>query len=313
MAYAHDQPDADPDPWLFRHVPARARPFLQLARLDRPIGIWLLLWPCWWGLALAAPATGGHWPSLGLMILFGIGAVAMRGAGCTYNDIIDKDIDASVARTRGRPVAAGVVSVRDAWIFAIAQSFVGLFVLLALGHLAIRLGLLSLLLVAIYPFAKRFTNWPQLVLGLAFNWGALMAYAGATGRLDAAPILLYVAGIAWTLGYDTIYALQDREDDARIGVKSTALRFGTRTQAWLFWFYAATIFFLTWAARAAGLGFGFNIFVVLPAGHLFWQITRLEPADPARCLALFKANQWTGALIFLALLIGSWTARLHGG
>jgi 4-hydroxybenzoate polyprenyltransferase len=313
MTYAQDQPDAVPDPWLLRIAPARARPFLQLARLDRPIGIWLLLWPCWWGLALAAPATGHRWPSLGLMILFAIGAIVMRGAGCAYNDIIDKNVDAQVARTRGRPVASGAISVRAAWIFAIALSFIGLFVLLALGHLAIQLGLFSLVLVALYPFAKRFTHWPQLVLGLAFNWGVLMAYAAVTAHIGFAAILLYLAGIAWTLGYDTIYALQDRRDDARIGVKSTALRFGEKTQAWIFWFYASTIFFLTWAAQAAGLGFGFSLLVIAPAAHLLWQVTRLEPGNTERSLMLFRANQWTGALIFVALLAGSWTASLPAG
>jgi 4-hydroxybenzoate polyprenyltransferase len=313
MTYAHDEPDAAPASWLFRFVPDRARPYLRLARLDRPTGIWLLLWPCWWGLALAAPAMHRHWPSFGLMILFGIGAVVMRAAGCVYNDIVDRKIDAQVARTKDRPLASGVISVRDGWIFAIALSLIGLLVLLALSHLAIRLGLFSLLIVAVYPFMKRFTFWPQLVLGLAFNWGALMGFAAETGRLSSAAIFLYLAGIFWTLGYDTIYALQDKEDDALIGVKSTALRFGEKTPQWLFWFYAGTIFFLTWAANAANLGWGFDLLVIPPAAHLLWQITRLDLDDPARCLALFRANEQSGALVFLALLGGSWTAALPPG
>jgi len=190
MTYAEEQPEQMPQSWILRASPARARPYIQLARLDKPTGIWLLLWPCWWGLVLAAPAMHWRWPSFGLLILFAIGAIAMRAAGCVYNDVIDRKIDAQVARTRDRPVTAGIISVRDALIFAGALSLIGLLVLLALGHLAIQLGLLSVLLVLIYPFMKRFTFWPQLVLGLAFNWGALMAYAAETERLNWAAFCL---------------------------------------------------------------------------------------------------------------------------
>jgi 4-hydroxybenzoate polyprenyltransferase len=296
------------DPWLFRLAAPWAHPYLRLARVDRPIGTWLLLWPCWWGLALAAPAAGMRWPSLWLMLLFALGAFLMRGAGCAYNDIVDKDIDAQVERTRSRPIPAGEISVTEAWRFLIGLSLGGLAVLLLLGGLAIKLGLASLLLVAIYPFMKRVTFWPQLFLGLAFNWGALMAYAAETGRLEAPAVLLYLAGIAWTLGYDTIYAHQDKDDDALIGVKSTALKLGPRTAQWLFGFYAAMLVLTTIAAAQAGLGWGFKPFFLLAAAHLLWQITRLDAEDPAICLRIFRANRETGALIFAALLAGSLTA-----
>ena len=301
-------PDAVPDPWLFRVAPAFAHPYLRLARLDRPIGTWLLLWPCWWSLALAAPAAGRHWPSLWLMLLFALGAVVMRGAGCSYNDIVDRDIDTQVERTRNRPLASGQVTVTNAWRFVIGLSLAGLAILLMLGSLAIQLGIASLLLVVIYPFMKRITFWPQLFLGLAFNWGALMGYAAETGHLASPAILLYLAGIAWTLGYDTIYAHQDREDDALIGIKSTALKFGPRTAQWLFCFYAAMLVFLSFVAGQAGLGWGFKPFFILAAAHLMWQITRLDTEDPALCLRLFRTNRETGGLVFLALLAGSLTA-----
>jgi 4-hydroxybenzoate polyprenyltransferase len=274
-------PETDPpvDPWLFRLAPGWAHPYLRLARVDRPIGTWLLL-----------------------------GAFLMRGAGCAYNDIVDKDIDGQVERTRSRPIPAGEISVTEAWRFLIGLSLGGLVILLLLCGLAIKLGLASLLLVAIYPFMKRITFWPQLFLGLAFNWGALMAYAAETGRLEAPAFLLYLAGILWTLGYDTIYAHQDKDDDALIGVKSTALKLGPRTAQWLFGFYAAMLVLLTIAAAKAGLGWGYKPFFLLAAAHLLWQITRLDTEDPAVCLRVFRANRETGALIFAALLAGSLTA-----
>jgi 4-hydroxybenzoate polyprenyltransferase len=301
-------PDAEPQAWLFRLAPLRAHPYLRLARLDRPIGTWLLLWPCWWCLALAAPASGRVWPSLWLMLLFALGAVLMRGAGCAYNDVVDKDIDAKVERTRNRPVASGQISVTNAWRFIIGLSLAGFVILLLLNRLTLWLGLASLLLVALYPFMKRITFWPQLFLGLAFNWGALMGYAAETGRLAFPAILLYLAGIAWTLGYDTIYAHQDKEDDALIGVKSSALKLGARTAQWLFGFYAAMLLLLSLGAAGAGLGWGFDLVFILIAAHLMWQITRLDTEDPALCLRLFRANRETGALVFLALLAGSLTA-----
>ena len=305
---ATSTPDAQPDGWLFRLTPPYAHPYLRLARLDRPIGSWLLLWPCWWSLALAAPAAGGHWPSLWLMALFALGAIVMRAAGCTYNDIVDKDLDAQVERTRSRPLASGALSTRQAWGFALGLALAGLVILLMLNGLAIWLGIASLALVAIYPFMKRITYWPQLFLGLTFNWGVLMAYAAETGKLGAPAILLYLAGIAWTLGYDTIYAHQDKEDDALIGVKSTALKLGARTPQWLFWFYGAMLLLLWLAARLSDLGWGFGPLFIAVAGHLLWQITRLDTEDPATCLRLFRANRETGGLVFLALLAGSLTA-----
>lgn len=301
-------PDAEPKSWIFRTAPQAVHPFLRLARLDRPIGIWLLLWPCWWGLALGAPASGRAWPSLWLMLLFALGAILMRSAGCTYNDIVDRDIDAQVERTRNRPIPAGAVSPNRAWRFAIGLALGGFVVLLMLNTLCFWLGLASLALVAIYPFMKRFTYWPQAFLGLAFNWGALMGFAAQTGHLPLAALYLYLSGIAWTLGYDTIYAHQDKDDDALIGVKSSALRLGAQTAQWLFWFYGATLIFLWAAAAAAHLGWGFRWLAVFPALHLMWQITRFEPDDSALCLALFRANHMTGALVFAALLAGSLTA-----
>jgi 4-hydroxybenzoate polyprenyltransferase len=232
----------------------------------------------------------------------------MRGAGCTYNDIIDRDLDAQVERTKNRPIASGQVTVPQAWRFAIALALAGFVILLMLNRLAIWLGVASLGLVALYPFMKRITFWPQLFLGLAFNWGALMAYAAETGTIEAPAVLLYLAGIAWTLGYDTIYAHQDKDDDALIGVKSTALKFGPRTQQWLFWLYGAMLLLLWLAARGAGLGWGFGLLFIAAAAHLLWQIMSLDTEDPAVCLRLFRSNREAGGLVFLALLAGSLTA-----
>ena len=295
-------------PWIDRFVPARIRPYLKLARADRPIGTWLLLWPCWWGLVLACPITGRHWPDLKLMVLFALGALVMRGAGCTYNDIVDRDIDARVERTKSRPLPSGAVSVRAAWLFLVAQALVGLCVLLALNRTSILLGIVSLALVAIYPFMKRVTYWPQAFLGLTFNWGALMGYAAATGTLELPAFLLYGAGIAWTLGYDTIYAHQDKEDDALIGVKSTALRFGAHTKQWLCLFYAVMIVLLGFAIATSGLGHVAYWGLAAVAAHLFYQIVTLEIDDPARCLAVFQANRNTGLFVFMCLLAGALAA-----
>jgi 4-hydroxybenzoate polyprenyltransferase len=216
--------------WVDRWLPEAWKPYARMARLDRPIGWWLLLWPCWWSAALAAAALGRAYPDPWHLVLFLIGAVAMRGAGCTYNDIVDRDIDAEVARTRSRPIPSGQVSVRSAKLFLLAQALVGLAVLLQFNRFAIFLGIASLLTVAVYPFLKRVTDWPQLGLGIAFSWGALMGWAAAFGSLALSPVLLYLGGIAWTIGYDTIYAHQDKEDDALVGVRSTARLFGARTR-----------------------------------------------------------------------------------
>lgn len=307
--------DAPPENWVDRLAPAFARPYMRLARLDRPIGTWLLLWPCWWSVALAAregtgaPAAYGL-PDLWLMLLFAIGAIAMRGAGCTYNDIVDRDIDARVERTRARPIPSGAVSVRAAWAFLAVQCLAGLAVLLSMNPFAILLGFASIGIVAVYPFLKRVTYWPQIGLGLAFNWGALMGHAAVTGGLAPAALVLYAGAIFWTIGYDTIYAHQDKDDDALIGVKSTALRFGAATHAWLRGFYAAMAVALVAAGWLAGLGWPYYAGVALAAAHLGWQVMRLDIGDSARCLALFRSNRDFGTIVFAAIVAGNAAAAL---
>src|SRR6202046_5457124 len=239
--------------WVDTLAPSWSRPYLRLARLDRPIGSWLLLLPCWWSVALAAIAAGSPAPGLAHIALFFVGAFSMRGAGCTYNDIVDRDLDASVERTRSRPIPSGQVSVFSAAVFLVAQALVGFAVLISFNAFTIGLGIASLAIVAIYPFMKRITYWPQIVLGLAFSWGALMGWAAAFGRLDLPALLLYAGSISWVIGYDTIYAHQDSEDDALIGIKSTALLFGARTRPALMMFYATAVVLIggaLWLAAA---------------------------------------------------------------
>lgn len=297
-------PDAIKTPWVDR-APARIQPFLRLARLDRPIGTWLLLWPCWWGVALADLETGWAARDLVLLALFAVGALVMRGAGCTFNDIVDRDIDAQVERTKGRPLPSGAVSTKAALVFMVLQALAGLAVLLTLNDFSRLLGLSSLAIVAVYPFMKRITYWPQAVLGLAFNWGALMGYAAQTGTLSWGAAALYFAGVAWTLGYDTIYAHQDKDDDAIIGVKSTALKFGAATKAWLTGFYGAAFALLIAAGALSGAGPGFYLALALVAAHFIWQIRTLDIDDPERCLQIFRANRKAGAFIFIALAAGA--------
>ncbi|MCC6468079.1 MAG: 4-hydroxybenzoate octaprenyltransferase [Alphaproteobacteria bacterium] len=297
MTQASDIPK---DGWIDRWSPASARPYLRLARLDRPIGTWLLLIPCWWGVALAGP----DWPEIGLMLLFAIGSVAMRGAGCTFNDIVDRDIDRRVARTADRPVASGQIGVPAAILFMAAQSLVGLAVLLSMNRAAILWGLGSLGLVAIYPFMKRITWWPQFVLGLAFNWGALVGYVAASGRMAPPALLLYAAGIAWTLGYDTIYAHQDKQDDAIVGVKSSARFLADRTRPFLYAAYAATIALLAASGLAAGLGWPFFLLLLAGLVHLFWQASTVDTEDPRDCLAKFRSNRDFGFILLAALVAG---------
>ena len=310
-----DLPVADAEPlaghWTARYAPRWARPFVRLARLDRPIGAWLLLWPCWWSLALAAPAAaqGAAWSRLGLpdpalLALFALGAVAMRGAGCVYNDIVDRDLDARVARTRARPIPSGQVSVTEALVFMAALGLVGLAVLLSFNRFAVWLGLAALPLVAVYPLAKRVTDWPQAVLGLAFNWGALLGWAAATGALGLAPLALYAAGVAWTLGYDTIYALQDTEDDALIGVRSTALLLGARARLGVAGFYGLSGAGLVLAAMAAGLGWPFYAVLVAALAQLAWQTVTLDGDNADNCLRRFRSNKWLGWLVFIAIIVG---------
>jgi 4-hydroxybenzoate polyprenyltransferase len=302
MTSASDIPKGN---WIDR-LPGAARPYLRLMRLDRPIGTWLLLIPCWWGAALAGDrGQWGGWPDPVLMIMFAVGAVAMRGAGCTFNDIVDRHIDRKVARTADRPVASGAVSVFSAVLFMGAQMLAGLAVLLCLNWAAVRLGLLSLVLVALYPFMKRVIWWPQIVLGLAFNWGALLGYVAAAGALDQAALWLYAAGFAWTLGYDTIYAHQDKDDDALIGVKSSALWLGELlTQPFLGLTYMAAVLFLAVAGVRAGLGWPFYAGLALAALHLLWQAIKVETDDPQDCLRKFRSNRNLGLLIFAAIVLG---------
>ncbi len=300
-------PDA-PRRSLVDAMPAVSQPYLRLMRADRPIGTWLLLIPCWWGLSLAALAGGAMnkdlWTYLFFGGLFAIGAFVMRGAGCVYNDIVDRDIDAKVSRTASRPLPSGQVTLQQAWLFLIGLCLVGLLVLIQFNRATIITGLLALGLVAAYPFMKRITWWPQAWLGLTFNWGILVGWMAVTGELNWAAVNLYIAGIFWTLGYDTIYAHQDREDDALIGVKSTARRLAGHTREWLLAFYTGMIFFVALAGLLARLGPWFYVALTFPAVHLIWQTWTLDQNRPATCLALFKANRETGLMILLALWFG---------
>ena len=288
---------------LMQMVPQRFVPHAQLARLDRPIGTWLLFLPCLWGMALAGSEINSY-PPIGFVVLFAIGALVMRGAGCTFNDIADREIDSKVERTALRPLPSGRISVLSAWAFLVAQAFVGLLVLLQFNWFTVALGMGSLVLVAAYPFMKRITYWPQFFLGLTFNWGALVGYSAIAGTLSPATYALYATGIFWTLGYDTIYAHQDREDDALIGVRSTALLFGRHTAPALIFFYGASLACLAMAGYLAQLTTLFWVGLGVAAYHLIMQIVRLDIDDGARCLALFRSNRDTGLIIAAALLLG---------
>lgn len=318
MTGAQQNPEGEQEPgaiadrvagsWVDTKAPEDLRPYLRLSRADRPIGTWLLLLPCWWGIllgALAEPATRGLL-TIWLMIACGAGAFLMRGAGCTWNDISDRDIDGKVERTRNRPLVAGQVSLREALIWMGFQMVAAFFLLLTFNGAAIALGVLALLPVAIYPFAKRFTWWPQAFLGLAFNWGALLGWTAQTGALGWPAVILYVAGIAWTLFYDTIYAHQDREDDALIGVKSTARLFGDATENWLRGFLVASVLLMSLAIiyALAPLADPLRLSLTLAGawafgGHLNWQLRRLNINDPALCLRLFRSNRDAGLIVVL--------------
>src|SRR5437588_2626609 len=266
--------------WVDTRAPQWSRPYLRLSRLDRPIGSWLLLLPCWWSAALAADYAGAALPNVWHLVLFAIGTIAMRGAGCTWNDLVDRDLDAKVERTRSRPIPSGDVSVNAARGFLLLQALVGLAVLVQFNAFAIALGVASLAVVAVYPLLKRITYWPQIGLGLAFSWGALMGWAAAFGRLDPPAFALYAGSIAWVIGYDTIYAHQDREDDALIGIKSTALLFGERTKPALAVFYGLAVVLIGLAGLSAGAGVVFGLALAAFAVHLAWQVARLTIADP---------------------------------
>lgn len=301
--------------WVDHLAPAPLRPYLRLSRADRPIGSWLLLLPCWWGLWLAAAAGQPRWEDLWIFAGCGIGAFLMRGAGCTWNDITDREFDAAVARTRSRPIPSGQVTVKQALLWLALQCLISLAILLTFNTAAIIMGIVSLGPVAIYPFAKRFTWWPQIFLGIAFNWGALLAWVAHTGRLDWPPVVLYLAGMAWTIFYDTIYAHQDKEDDALIGVKSTARLFGERTKPILRLFLVLSVALMAVAiimaltpeasvlslvlALAGAWGFGW---------HMVWQMGKLDIDDPDTCLMLFRSNRDAGlipALFFAAAALVS--------
>jgi len=287
--------------WLARRLPGAALPYARLMRADRPIGTWLLLFPCWWGLALATPG----WPSPWVLALFALGAFVMRGAGCTYNDIVDRDFDGRVARTADRPLPSGAVSLRQALVFLLAQLLVGLAILLLFDRFSILLGIASLALVFTYPLMKRVTWWPQFFLGLTFNWGALMGWSAATGGGLAAPaLLLYAGGIAWTLGYDTIYAHQDKEDDALVGVKSSARPGRDKTMKRFALALAAAVALFAAAGSAAGLGWPFFVALAAVAAQLAWQAGAVDIDRPADCLAKFRANRLVGWALLAGIVAG---------
>ena len=338
-------PDAAPANWVDRHAPAPLRPWLKLGRFDRPAGIWLLMLPGWQGVALAS-SMQQSWPKLWPIVAITIGAALMRAAGCAYNDIVDRDIDAKVARTALRPIPSGRISVKQAWAFVIGCSLISLTILLTLNIAAVALGVVSLILVAAYPFMKRITWWPQAWLGLTFNWGALMGFAAATGLLAASQsyepyasigmqsfliepwpampsalpldviiavqileslpaLLLYLALVFWTLGYDTIYALQDIEDDAMVGVKSSARRLGAGVRRGVGSFYIVTVVLTAGAGAIAGLGPLFSLGLLAFAAHLGWQINKLRPDDPALALRLFRSNRDAGFILLFAIILGA--------
>ncbi|MGD9784249.1 MAG: 4-hydroxybenzoate octaprenyltransferase [Hyphomicrobiaceae bacterium] len=305
--------DAPRGNWVDTHAPGSWRPYLRLARADRPIGTWLLLFPCWWSLGLATIADGRHFPEVWLMVLFAIGAFAMRGAGCAYNDIVDRDYDAQVARTASRPIPSGQVSVGEAGAFVVVLGFTGLAVLLQFNRYTIWLAIASLALVLVYPFMKRVTNWPQLVLGLAFNWGALVGWSSIMHSLGWVPVLLYAGCVAWTIGYDTIYAHQDKEDDLMLGLKSTALRFGRSTPAWVASFYLVAAVLWSAAAFLAGAHLITFIALALTGLHLAWQVSTLDTDDAENCLQRFRSNREVGLILLGGLLLdmtASWAAGI---
>jgi len=281
--------------WVDSLAPPFSRPYLRLARLDRPIGSWLLLMPCWWSVGLTGMANG-HIPNLWHIVLFFFGAFAMRGAGCTWNDLVDRNLDGLVERTRSRPIPSGQVTIAQATAFMLAQALVGLLVLIQFNRFTVLMGIASLLVI---------TYWPQIFLGLAFSWGALMGWPAAFGRLDWPALVLYAGSICWVIGYDTIYAHQDREDDLLIGIRSTALLFGESTASMLACFYTCAVVLIGAAGFMAGGKIIFSIGLIVFGAHLAWQVTRLDIDDSAHCLMLFKSNRDAGLMLFGAMLIDS--------
>jgi 4-hydroxybenzoate polyprenyltransferase len=296
--------DSLPTSWV-EEAPQNIRPYLRLARYDRPIGFWLLAIPCWQGLLFANIGTALGWVDLWYAVLFAVGAIAMRGAGCTYNDIIDRNLDAQIARTANRPLAAGTITLKQAWVFLTAQALIGLLVLIQFPPLAIFVGLGALVLVAAYPFMKRITWWPQAWLGLTLNWGIPVAYTAVTGSIDVAMIALYAAAVLWTLGYDTIYAHQDGEDDSIVGIRSTARLFGEQTLIWITGFYGVSAILVGIAIVMANASPWFVAPYALYAAHLFNQIRDVDIHNGPQCLAVFKSNRTTGLLLVAALFLAA--------
>ena len=298
----HNASDIPRGNWIDRLTPRPVHPYLRLARLDRPIGTWLLLLPGWWALALAPP--NGGWPNPWLFALFAIGAILMRGGGCVINDLFDRDFDAQVARTADRPIASGAISVPRALLFLAGLFGVSLLILVQFNLFAIAVGAVSLLLIVPYPLMKRITWWPQAWLGLTFNWGALLGWAAVRGDIATPALVLYAAGFFWTLGYDTIYAHQDKEDDALVGIKSTARLFGDRSRPWIGGFFAVCLSLLALTGWVAGLGWPFYAGLVLAATHAAWQTASAKFDDPKNCLARFKSNRDFGLIVLAAIVAG---------
>ncbi|XAR67871.1 4-hydroxybenzoate polyprenyltransferase [Bertholletia excelsa] len=289
--------------WIDMYLPEPARPYARLARLDKPIGTWLLAWPCFWSITLAA--SHGELPDVKMLVLFGCGALLLRGAGCTINDLLDRDIDTKVERTKSRPVASGVLTPFQGLSFLGFQLLLGLGILLQLNNYSRILGASSLMLVFSYPLMKRLTFWPQAYLGLTFNWGALLGWSAVKGSLDPAVVLpLYLSGVCWTLVYDTIYAHQDKEDDLKVGVKSTALRFGDSTKEWISGFGIACISSLAFSGFNADIGWPFYACLAAASGHLAWQIFTVDLSCRDDCNRKFVSNKWFGAIIFSGILFG---------
>ncbi len=286
--------------WFDRWAPGSVRPWLILARVDKPAGYWLLMWPCWWGVALASP----DWPDFYLLFLFTVGAIVMRSAGCIVNDLADRKIDRQVERTRSRPLASGEISLAGATVFLVILTAIGFLVLIQFNLQAVLIGSASLILVVIYPFMKRVTYWPQLFLGLAFNWGIFVGWVAVAGELTLAPIILYAGAICWTIGYDTIYAHQDKQDDRKIGVKSTALAFGERSGVYVGLFYSAFVLFAVASFAVAGLSWWFGVLIGAVAAQLAWQVITVDLDDVESCMQRFASNWQIGILVFSSIVIG---------
>ncbi|MFT3732033.1 MAG: 4-hydroxybenzoate octaprenyltransferase [Hyphomicrobium sp.] len=305
--------DALPSNWVDRWAPAAWRPYLRIGRFDRPIGSWLLLFPCWWSQALAQMNSGDHYPDPFYLLLFAIGAMAMRASGCAYNDYVDRDIDARVQRTQSRPLPSGQISPQAALAFVVIMALIGLAVLINFNSFTIWLAISSLVIVAVYPFAKRITAYPQIVLGLAFNWGALVGWAAIKGSLGLPALALYAGCVFWTVGYDTIYAHQDREDDALLGLGSTALRFGDDTVSFVGGMYALAGVMWIIAGALAGAHLVYFLAVVLVFLQMSWQVATLDINDPMNCLWRFKSNRDVGFALLAGLAADmalSWFAGL---